>query len=213
MNQQLRTRFSWRALTSLCVAVSFLAMVISGMALFFAPSTRIAHEINWQMCGLAKSSWQDLHNVFSTLFLIAALIHTVFNWRPLMNYLKMRAAECRAIRWEWLVALVLGVLVWMGTRSELPPFSVLLDWREKFHGGHCWQSEASSDHSPARGQGGFGQKTLAEYCAEQGLNLDAALARLQAGGIKARGADTFRQLADKNGYDRPSEIIRLLQQP
>ncbi len=212
MNQQLRTRFSWRALTSLCVAVSFLAMVISGVAMFLAPSTRIAREINWQMWGLSKAAWQDLHLVFSALFLIVAVIHTVFNWRAMVNYLKARAAEHRGIRWEWPAALLLGALIWVGTRREMLPFSWLLDWRETFHGGQCGTG-SSPDHAATQSKSGFGQKTLAEYCAEQGLNLDAALARLQAGGIKARGADTFRQLADKNGYDRPSEIIRLLQQP
>jgi hypothetical protein len=212
MNSQTRPQFSGRALTSTCAAVSFLAMVISGVAMFLAPSTRIAREINWQMWGLSKAAWQDLHLVFSALFLIVALIHTVYNWRPMVNYLKARAAKHRGIRWEWPAALVLGALMWVGTRREMAPFSWLLDWRERFHGGQCETSPAP-DHAVAQRKGGFGQKTLAQYCTEQGVNLDAAIARLQANGIKASKSDTLRQLADNNGRERPSEIIRLLQQP
>jgi len=208
--QQLKIQFSWRALTSMCMSVAFLAMVVSGVVLFLAPSTRVARDTNWQMCGLNKSAWLDLHLAFSVAFLVVALIHLVFNWRPMVNYLKMRAAERRGIRWEWLVALMLGALVWMGTRRELAPFSWLLDWRTTFHGGQCGDG-SSPGHSAARGQGGFGQKTLAQYCTEQGLNLDAALARLQAKRIKASGTDTFRRIADENGYERPSEIARILQ--
>jgi len=209
-SQQLKIQFSWRALTSMCLSVVFVVMVVSGVILFLAPSTRVAREVNWQVWRLAKGDWQNLHLVFSALFLVVATVHTVFNWRPMLNYLKMRATERRGIRWEWLAALVLGVLVWMGTRCELPPFSWLLDWRTTFHGGQCGAT-SSPEHSAARGQGGFGQKTLAQYCTEQGLNLNAALARLQTKGIKASGTDTFRRIADENGLERPSEIPKLLE--
>jgi len=210
MNQQLKIQFSWRALTSMCMSVAFLAMVVSGGILFLAPSTRVAREVNWQVWGLAKGDWQNLHLVFSALFFVVAIVHTVFNWRLMLNYLKMRVAERRGIRWEWLVALVLGALIWAGTRSKLPPFTWLLDWRETLHGSQCGVT-SSPEHSPTRGQGGFGQKTLAQYCVEQGLNLDAAVARLRAKGIKASGGDTFRLIADKNNLERPSEIPKLLE--
>lgn len=205
-----RPRFSWRTLTSLAMAFAFLMLAVSGVMLFLAPSTRIARDTGWQMWGLTKTGWQDLHIVFSALFLIVAVIHTVFNWRPLLNYLEVRVSEHRGIRWEWLVALLLSALAWLGTRREMPPFAWLLDWRQKFHGGLCAISSPAEDFT-AKGQAGFGRKTLAQYCADRGLNLDAALLRLNARGIKASGADTLRRIADANGYDRPSDIIRLLQ--
>ena len=210
MNPTTRPHFSWRALTSMCLSVVFVVMVVSGVILFLAPSTRVAREVNWQVWRLAKGDWQNLHLVFSVLFLVVAIVHTAFNWRPMLNYLKMRAAERCGIRWEWLVALALGTLIWAGTHSKLPPFSWLLDWRETLHGGQCG-APSSPEHSPARGQGGFGQKTLAQYCVEQGLNLDTVLARLQAKGIKASGSDTFRHIADKNNLERPSEIPKLIE--
>ena len=215
MTEQTKPRFLWRALTSLCVVLSFAVMVGSGIALFLAPSMRLARDTNWQMWGLTKPEWLDIHLVFSMLFLIVAVLHTFFNWRPLVAYLRNRATQRPGFRWEWIVALLLSVMVFVGVRQEVPPFSWLLDWRVTFHGGHFQgaMSPRSKTGSAAQRGGGFGQKTLAQYCAEQGLNLDTALARLQASGIKARGTDTFRQLADENGYDRPSEITRLLQQP
>jgi hypothetical protein len=133
----------------------------------------------------------------------------------MLNYVKSRATQRPGFRWEWIVALLLSVVVFVGVRREAPPFSWLLDWRATFHGSHSHGARSPRAETGGESQhgGGFGQKTLAQYCAEQGLNLDTTLARLQASGIKALGTDTFRQLADKNGYDRPSEITRLLQNP
>ncbi len=215
MTEQTRPRFSWRALTSMCVAFAFVVLVGSGIGLFLAPSMRLARDTNWQMWGLTKPEWLDLHLVFSALFLIVTVIHTFFNWRPLVTYLKNRATQRPGFRWEWIVALLLSVVVFVGVRREAPPFSWLLDWRVTFHGGHSHgaRSPRAEIGGESRQGGGFGQKTLAQYCAEQGLNLDTTLARLQAVGIKARGTDTFRNIADENGYDRPSEITRLLQNP
>jgi len=213
MNPTTRPRFSWRALISMCVAFSFVVLVGSGVALFLAPSMRLARDTNWQMWGLTKPEWLDLHLVFSALFLIVAMVHTFFNWRPLVTYLKDRATQRPGFRWEWIVALLLSVVVFVGVRREAPPFSWLLDWRVTFHGGHFHGARSPRPEMGGEAQhgGGFGQKTLAQYCAEQRLDIETALARLQANGIKARGPTTLRQLADENGYDRPSEIIRLLQ--
>ncbi|MBM3858941.1 MAG: DUF4405 domain-containing protein [Verrucomicrobia bacterium] len=211
MNPVGRPRFSWRALTSLSTAISFVVMTVSGVFLFLAPSTRIARETNWQMWGLDKSEWQDLHLLFCALFVIVAVVHTVLNWRPLLGYLKKTTGERPALRWEWLVALLLAALFFAGARVKMQPFSIMLDWRERFHGGFC--ETTGSDQSGEKEKGGFGQKTLAQYCTEQGLPLDAAIARLQATGIKADGKDTLRQLADKSGRERPGEITRLLANP
>lgn len=59
--------------------------------------------------------------------------------------------------------------------------------------------------------GGPGRKTLQEYCAEESVELTAALARLEARGIKATAALTLREIAVQNGYVRPYEILDIIQ--
>jgi hypothetical protein len=55
--------------------------------------------------------------------------------------------------------------------------------------------------------GGPGRKTLEEFCAEEGLALSEALARLAARGITANSSQTLREIAVAAGYSRPYEIL------
>jgi hypothetical protein len=73
--------------------------------------------------------------------------------------------------------------------------------------------EGSPGHPQGTGTGkggGPGRKTLAEFCAEEGIELKEALSRLQARGIKAASDQTMREIAVNNGYSRPYEILDLL---
>lgn len=71
-------------------------------------------------------------------------------------------------------------------------------------------SGESGEHTPRTGSaagGGLGWKTLAQYCAEQGIAVDVALSRLQAKGFTAEPGLTLREIAQKNGQERPYELI------
>ena len=61
------------------------------------------------------------------------------------------------------------------------------------------------------GGGGAGWQTLAQYCSSKGIALTNATARLQAKGIKFTADQTLREIALGNGYDRPYEIIDILE--
>jgi hypothetical protein len=61
------------------------------------------------------------------------------------------------------------------------------------------------------GGGGVGWQTLAQYCSSRGIVLTNATARFQAKGIKFTADQTLREIALDNGYDRPYEIIGILE--
>jgi uncharacterized membrane protein YgcG len=276
-------------MVSVLIAASFVILVLSGIILFVAPPGRIANWTNWTLLGLRKHDWIALHVCFSTLFLIGAVFHLVFNWRPLLNYFKDRLTRRVGFRWEWLAALAICGGVWAGTRVGVPPFSTLLAFSERVKEG--WDqprdrapiphaelltlselvekagvamstatnrlaargiTNASPDvvvrdlaslnarsaqqiyqsilAEPVRGGGGGGQKhgqgqgrgggggagggpgrkTLAEFCADEGIEVKAALARLEAKGLKASADLTLREIAVNNGYSRPYEIMDIL---
>jgi hypothetical protein len=83
------------------------------------------------------------------------------------------------------------------------------------------ETEEGAKHGPGGGRGGFGKgggggggagwQTLAQYCASRKLVLTNATARLQAKGIKFTADQTLREIALGNGYDRPYEIIDILE--
>jgi hypothetical protein len=297
MNQPVnrRLKFRFRALTSVLITSAFVVLLVSGIILFAAPPGRVANWTNWALLGLRKSEWAGLHITFSALFLLATILHLVFNWRPLVGYFRLRLGEAKELRWEWAVALVLAIAVYAGTRANVPPFSSLISYSESWR--ESWETprqrapiphaelltlqeladkavvsmtivsnrlgtrgitgfatntvvrdlasqsgisaqqlyeimtatsavpasgkapgvgekaghNAGSGRGPGgSGGGGPGRKTLAEYCADEGLDLQATLKRLEAKGIKAGASVTMREIAVNNGYSRPYEILDLI---
>jgi hypothetical protein len=62
---------SGRALTSLCSLVSFLLLVFIGMILYIEPHGRVAYWIKWNLMGLEKDQWGNIH-IFSGLLILVA---------------------------------------------------------------------------------------------------------------------------------------------
>ncbi len=62
------------------------------------------------------------------------------------------------------------------------------------------------------GGGGPGRMTLTEYCESRGLDVQEVEARLHAQGITLRSGQTLREIAVENGYERPFELIDIIEQ-
>ena len=58
--------------------------------------------------------------------------------------------------------------------------------------------------------GGPGRKTLSEFCAGEGINLELAVKRLGAKGIKAEPSLTLREIAVNNGYSKPYDLLEII---
>jgi hypothetical protein len=290
-----RSHFRWRALTSVLITAAFLVLLLSGIILFIAPPGRVANWTNWAILGLRKSEWAGLHITFSALFLSAALLHIIFNWRPLLSYFRTRWGEASGLRFEWVAALVLVVGFYVGTRANWPPFTTLIaysnsireSWEtprqrapiphaelltlqelanqasvnmstvssrleakgikgfttntivqelanqsglsaQQLYGimtaapaepavavGASMTRSGEPGHGLGRGGrsgpgGGPGRKKLTEFCADEGIDLQTALKRLEAKGIKASAELTMREIAVNNGYERPYELLGIL---
>jgi hypothetical protein len=275
-----KPRFSWRALTSVLITISCAVLILSGVILFVSPPGRVANWTNWNLLSLTKHDWTGLHIWFSTLFLLAAVFHLVFNWRPLVSYFKDRLTRQIGFRLEWLIALAVCGGVYAGTRAEIPPFSTFLAFNEQVK--ESWEQPrerapiphaelltlaelaekagvaladatnrlhargisncppdmvvqkladqnqrsaqqiyeilntlpagGESAHRPAQGGagGGMGWKTLTQFCAEEGLELKDALARLKSQGLVATPDQTLRDIAVNAGFSRPVELLELL---
>jgi hypothetical protein len=94
-----RIGISARALASTTLFCAGVWLVPSGIALHFAlheGATRWGHL------------FMTMHNTASLLFLIAAVVHVILNWKVLTHYVNARVGEYMRFKRELLIA-VLGV--------------------------------------------------------------------------------------------------------
>ncbi len=187
-----KTALQLRALTSVLIAMTFLALGLSGAILFLSPPGRVANWSDWRMLGLTKHDWTGLHVWFSVLFLITAGFHIVFNFRPLVNYFKDRLTRQLGFRREWVVALGLCGVVFAGVRLEMPPFSSFLDFNERIK--RSWEDPRGAAPIPHAEL-----LTLTELAEKAEVPLEIALARLKEKGVQGATAEiVISKLAEQN---------------
>lgn len=194
-------------MTSVLIAASFTVLVASGVILFVSPPGRIANWTNWTIFGLRKHDWIALHVWFSLLFLLVAMFHLVFNWRPMLNNFKDRLTRRVGFRWEWVVALAVCAGVYAGTRAGVPPFSSLLAFSERVKEG--WdqpRQRAPIPHAELL--------TLSELVQKAGVEMTTATNRLAAKGITNVAGDiVVQELAAKNARSAQQIYEMILAEP
>jgi hypothetical protein len=184
--------FHWRALTSVVVTLSFLALALSEGVLWASPPGRIANWTDWAMLGLRKSQWIDLHIWFSLLFVVASIFHIVLNWRPLLSYFKNKVSRRLGWRREWLAGVLLCVMLFAAVRLELPPFSSFLVFTDNLR--ESWGTRNERPPIPHAEL-----LTLRELAEKAGVEITNALANLEARGITGATPDLrMAELAKSN---------------
>jgi hypothetical protein len=170
----------------------------------------------WTFFGLDRHQWEDQHVWFCLVFSVIGLLHLILNLRPIVNYLKIVGSKAYRVRFEWLIALIVCVLVFAGTHYQWKPFRQLYEVQDQIQQSlQQPPAEAAPEEQVGRegGQGqGFGQMTLREVCSQSGLDLETAVQTLKDKGITALPDMTLRQIADQHGL-HPSQLREMLTVP
>lgn len=196
--------FSWRAFTSLIVALSFCILVLSGAVLYMSPPGRIANWTHWTILTLTKNEWKALHLYFSLLFVFGSIVHLVFNWKALLNYFKKRTTSRFGFRREWLFALLICLVIYFGTRLNLSPFAQWVELGEKI--GRSWPDslrQAPIPHAELL--------TLKELAREAQIETSKAIERLHASGVTVLTEETVVNEIAKKNKRSPREIYEIIQ--
>lgn len=189
----MRKRFSWKPFTSFLILCAFLVILFSGLVLYIAPPGRIANWTHWMLGPLDKEQWQAMHTVFALVFVAAAVLHLVFNWRVLLAYLKTRLHTGTSNRREFAVASLLTAGVLALTLAEVPPFSTVMavgEWAK-----NSWADTETEPPVPhAEGL------TLAQLAATTRQPLEQMQSTLERAGVRGAAAEiTVGELASRNG--------------
>jgi hypothetical protein len=200
MSKETKIKFSWRAFFSLLAAVSFIGMTFTGVILFVVPPGRIANWTGWTILALTKHQWIGLHDWFSIIFVVACGFHLYFNWKPFISYFKSKITKAFALRAEWLAALVVCAVAFVGTVYGVSPFSSLMEWNESI--------KQSYDSPRQRGPVPHAELMTLTELAENytGVELETMLENLRLHGIEVESPDVvLGELAEANGIT-PAEL-------
>jgi hypothetical protein len=117
-----------RRVISLTMFLSFSVLAYTGIMLFLSPQGRVAYWTGWQLLGLSKDQYSQLHTTFMIIFVVAGVWHVTLNWKAIKNYLRGRSREIRIFTAEFNVALLLAVVFAVGTLAGVAPWSSFLTW-------------------------------------------------------------------------------------
>ena len=123
-------KINWRSFTSIYMGFSFILMAVTGIVLYIAPPGRVAYWSNWFFVGLTKTEWQSVHTIFSFLFVASGIFHIIFNWKPLLNYLRRKAKESLKVRREFVLTSFTVFIIFTGIYFNAPPFNYVMDFGE-----------------------------------------------------------------------------------
>lgn len=196
-------RFHLRAFISIYLVTSGLVLAITGIVCYIKPAGRVASWIDWRLLGLDKGAWEAVHTIFAFLFVAAAVIHVILNWKVFWNYIRSRVEKGLNRRFELGLATGLTVLFFVLTLAGAFPFGTFMNLGEQASDG--W---GRGDRTPPIAR--IERYSLATFCRLLELDLDRTLTHLASAGLTGAAPDvTVRDLAADNGIP-PREIGQLL---
>lgn len=196
--------FKWRAFISICLFISFFIIFITGLVLYLAPVGWVARWIDWRIIGMTKEKWEAMHTVFSYLFAIFAVIHLFsMNWKLFLNYIKIKAVGTFKKKMELISALLLSLLIFIGTLFSIPPFDFIMDFGSKLS--DSWEK---SDEKPPVDNAE--KLSLDEFASVLNISSSSLLSILTQLEIQFDNKDQTIQDISKLNHQSPLEFYLLV---
>lgn len=132
----MKKKFYWRSYVSFSLVLSFLVITISGIVLYLAPPGRVARWTAWVMMGFTRGQWEDLHTLFSYLFIIFGFFHLLmFNWKLFFSYIRSRVSKGLNRKRELILAAATFGIILVFTLAKLPPVYSVMDLGSRISSG------------------------------------------------------------------------------
>jgi len=196
-------KISFRKVVSLTSLTSFCLLAITGTILYMVPQGRVAYWVNWNLCGLSKEEWSNIHINLSLLFLICSAFHIYYNWGAIVSYLKNKVKRVVIFNREFNIAFVVALVFVVGTYLEIQPLKFVLDINNKIKKHH-----ARVYGSPPYGHAEL--SSLENFCNMAGLNLEDSIENLKTKNIKdVDKGKTLKEIGKSNCIS-PQQVYILI---
>jgi hypothetical protein len=195
-----RQPFHWKGFVSLLTALVFLVIAVSGVVLYLAPRGRTANWSGWDVWGVSKEGWGEIHMVAALLFLAAAAFHLYFNWTSFASYFKARFQPGFNLKREFVLAVLIVVLFVGGTVFVIPPFAYVGEWNMDIK--DYWEAQQANFPYPHAEE-----STLDELARRTGRDAEALAAAIREEGYALPdGAPTVADIAEANDVS-PADLF------
>ncbi|WP_321533013.1 DUF4405 domain-containing protein [uncultured Desulfuromonas sp.] len=191
-----------RKTISLIALFCFILLLVTSVVLYIMPHGRVAYWANWHLFGLPKTTWDELHITLGALFVVVGVWHTVLNWSAIVSYLKRSREGIRSK--AGVMAVLITLVVVVGTFLHLPPMSWLLDLNTFV------KNQASATYGePPYGHAEL--SSLAMLIRNTGLDVRAVEKQLAQKNIVIQSLEQpVLQIAENNGLT-PQQLFILMQ--
>jgi hypothetical protein len=201
----MKNKFRLRSFISLYITLSFIIITLSGVILFSSPSGRVANWSNWRYLGLLKSQWQAIHTIFTFLFVIAALFHLIYNWKPLMIYIRTKINSQLRLRSEIFFVGTLVIIVFYLTTTGSIPFSSIMNLGQNLK--DSWSAQSIEPPVPHAEE-----LTIHKFAATINMDYGALENKLASKGIKITSdSASIKEISNQNGIS-PSQFYNYVKE-
>ncbi len=198
-------KFKWRVFTSFMMFLSFTIEAITGIILYIVPPGRVANWTNWKLFSLTKSQWQAWHTVFGYLFVGIAVLHIVYNWKPLIHYLKSKLKNKLKHKKEIYATLIVVLIFSIGSIFNIPPISYVYELGENIS--ESWEKKESEPPVPHAER-----LTVQEIAKYTEMKPEDIFKLFNETGIKVKDKNkTIQEIANDNGLT-PSELFNKIKE-
>jgi len=188
-----------RKITSMTMLLSFVLCVITSIILYIVPHGRVAYWSDWRLFGLSKTEWSELHINLGFLLLIAGLLHVYYNWSAIKAYMKNKAKEIKVFTPSFNVALIITLVIGIGTYFQIPPMSTVIDFGESF-------KEAAAEKYGEPPYGHAELSSLKTFTKKLNLDIERSKTLLKEKGIRFDSAkQTMAEIAKLNNIN-PKQV-------
>jgi len=196
--------FSFRSFTSFIVTWAFVVATVTGIVLYIVPQGRIANWVDWQLLGLLKSEWGNIHLVFGAIFIAGGILHLYFNWKPFKKYLAERVSGHLHPKKELTLSLIVSLLLVAGAIGQVPPFNYYFQLNEWVK--QSWVS--SPEVEPPFGHAE--ELSLVGFAQRQNMDIEDVVAEFRAKAIKFdNNRQSLGEIA-KNNAMNPMQLYALI---
>ncbi len=192
-----------RKITSMTMLTSVLLLLVNSVVLYLVPEGRVAYWADWHMIGLTKSDWGNQHITVGVLFLLASILHIYFNWSVITAYMKNKAREIKVFTGSFNVAMLITVLVAVGTYYHVPPMSSVLQFGE-----YLKMNGEKKYGSPPYGHAEL--SSIKMFAKKEGLDAEKAVELLKAAGLAVTDVSETLKVVAQNNKLTPQQVYEII---